>query len=368
MPAPLYVEVSSLLSTPLTGVGRFTARLVEALARIRPLRLVSLTDCAELRCLNTDRANGVEIGIDAPLPSADGDLEGWTMRLLRLPTRPPDHAGVRSSACVYTMFRPTVRCFGREISILYDFTPILLPWCHEEGTRQLFRSFFASTVTLSDTAIAISGSTKHDASWLCALAPDAVVEAYPGPSLCDRAHACPDAPSRSPHLILVVSTREPRKNAAFVLDWFLNSALLDADTELWWVGPKGWLWDDARIGAAGSGDRRSRFKFLGMVSDARLCELYRRATFTVYPSLYEGFGFPVLDALWHGTPVLSSFNSALKEFARPGVFYFDPYERASLDGAYGELRASPPLTIDAQSLRPTYSWDKLAATVSSLCT
>lgn len=367
-PLPLYVEVMPLLSRRLTGVGRFTARLLEALARRRRLRLFTTFDRAGLRRmdLRPELVCGEEIAIDAPLPMADADVGQWTEELLRRPRRPHRGAASASHACVYTMLRPDRRQFAREISILYDFTPLIVPWCHVAPTRALFGAFF-STLRLADKALAISAATKHDASWLSSIDPDDVVVAYPGPSLCDQAHACPDAPPRSRHLILVVATREPRKNAGFVVDWFLNSRLLPPDCELCWVGPEGWLSDTARADPAGDRTRRARLTFRGMVSDAQLCALYRRAAFTVYPSWYEGFGFPVLDSLCHDTPVLCSFNSALKEFALPGVFYFDPGDRRSLDRAYEALVAALPLPVGGDSLRSTYSWDRLADTVTALC-
>jgi glycosyltransferase involved in cell wall biosynthesis len=108
-------------------------------------------------------------------------------------------------------------------------------------------------------------------------------------------------------------------------------------------------------------------RFLGMISDRRLCEAYRQATFTIYPSLYEGFGFPVLDSLWHGTPVLSGYNSSLAEFAGPGVFFFDACDPASLDAACAELQAAQPFAIDREALRQQFSWDALARQVHELC-
>jgi glycosyltransferase involved in cell wall biosynthesis len=94
--------------------------------------------------------------------------------------------------------------------------------------------------------------------------------------------------------------------------------------------------------------------------------LYRQATATIYPSLYEGFGFPVLDSLMHDTPVLTSFHSSLKEFDFPGVFFFDPYVPQSLDAALVQMQSSPGNHIDREALRNRFSWDKLAETVLAL--
>jgi glycosyltransferase involved in cell wall biosynthesis len=367
MPLPLYIEVTPLLTPTLTGIGRFTARLIEALARRRPLRLFALGDRAILRGMNlrTELGGGDEIVIDAPLPAADGDIDDWTTALLRRPQRRLDSDAARRSPCAYTLFRPQERRFAREISLLYDFTPFVLPECHEVGTRVLFTDFVLNALRFSDKAVAISASTKHDATWLSPLAPEDVVVAHPGPSLCDHSHAGAAVPARSPDLILVVSTREPRKNARFVLDWFLDAPSVPAGAELCWVGPRGWLWDSSVRGPR-RGRVGRRFRFAGAVSDAALCELYRSAAFTIYPSLYEGFGFPVLDSLRHGAPVACSFNSSLKEFAGPGVFHFDPCDPASLEAAVRDLLAGPD-SFDRPDLRERCCWQSSADAVLELC-
>src|SRR5262249_28043564 len=152
----------------------------------------------------------------------------------------------------------------------------------------------------------ISEATRSDAGWLCAVPPEDVVVGYPGPSLCVRTHADCEPVERRANVIVVVSTLEPRKNGRFVLDWFLETEALGPHTELWWVGPSGWLCDMRRQRLRRPKHGR-KLKFLGMVPDRELCRLYRQAAFTIYPSLYEGFGFPVLDALRHGAPVACSF-------------------------------------------------------------
>jgi len=104
-----------------------------------------------------------------------------------------------------------------------------------------------------------------------------------------------------------------------------------------------------------------------MIPDRSLCRLYREAAFTISPSLYEGFGFPVLDSLLHETPVVSAFNSSLQEFAGPGVFYFDPCDPASLDRACDEFLAAEPSPVERADLRARFSWEGFAKTVASQC-
>ncbi len=353
---PLYVDYSAFQEKHLTGIGRFMARLLEALARRHPVRLFHV-------------AGGEDILF--PMPASDGadaDVHGWARRVLKGPRAAHDRGEAARCAGLYSTLRPLERHFGRELGILYDFTTLLLPWCHAPLTREHFDNYFGKSSVLCDQLVAISRGTRHDASWLCALPNDKVVVGYPGPSLCVHAHAHTGPVRRRDNEILVVSALEPRKNGPFLLDWFNETDALGPDMELWWVGPKAWWSSRAWLkGFARRGTGRRRVRFLGVVSDAELCRLYQEATFTIYPSLYEGFGFPVLDSLVHGAPVACSYNSSLKEFEGPGVFYFDPCDPASVDDACRELLAARPVAIDQAALRERFSWDALARTVLDLC-
>jgi glycosyltransferase involved in cell wall biosynthesis len=363
---PLYVDVYPLLTRHLTGVGRFVARLVEALARLRPLRLVTTIGGEHALIMNLSRSLlcGQEIHLSpADPPEADTDLGRWARRLLRRSRRAHDPALAKGSTCLFPLLLPADRHFGKELCVLFDLTPLLLPWTHVKDTIRDFGSHFGRAVRCA-AAVAISHSTRHDSCWLTDFRPDQVFVGYPGPSLCVRAHASPRPVARQRRFILVVSTLEPRKNGRFLMEWFLNSRVLDAATELWWVGPNGWKCDLARRFQGCLHGRTIRF--LGMVSDAQLCELYRQAAFSVYPSLYEGFGFPVLDALRHGTPVVSSYHSSLQEFAGPGVFYFDPCDPISLEDASRQALGHGSAVIRRPDLDERFSWDRLAETVIAL--
>lgn len=369
MEPALYVEISPLLSPVLTGIARFSGRLVAALSGETSLRLFTTLSAREVGrlALRHGLVAGEEIVVPrGGLHGTDHDLDVWTRDLFRFPHAPRERSAEPEGNCLYLQLRPEERHFAREVSVLYDFTPLLLPGTHRADTRDMFGRFFSTAIAHSDKAVAISESTRADAAWLCPLPPDDVTVAYPGPSLCAATHVSTAAVPRGTRLALIVSTREPRKNASFLAEWFLSTDVLDDETELWWVGPRGWLWRTPRE-ARRRRHRGRQVKFVGMVSDRELCELYRRATFTIYPSLYEGFGFPVLDSLLHGAPVLCSFHSSLKEFAGAGVYYFDPYDPNSLDAACRQLFASPRAPIERPDLRGRCSWESLAHTVLDLC-
>jgi glycosyltransferase involved in cell wall biosynthesis len=370
MADPIFVEVTNLMGGHITGIGRFAARVVEALAKVASVRLVcnSTWELAVSQRMRTDLLAGQEIAVtSADLPAAGMDLMSWTRRLLKLPKRAHDPRCAERCAAVYTCLRQPARHFRKEMLIIHDFTPQIVPWAHTPLTVQTFGTLFGKTAKLCDKLVANSHSTKADARWLCAVPPDDVVVCYPGPSLCPNYHLHTRPVTKRSNVLLVVATLEPRKNLPFLFDWFQKTTVLPPGMELWWVGAKGWWCPNNWSTLVGRkwGNAR-KFRFLGAVSDKKLCRLYQQAAVSIYPSLYEGFGFPVLDSLNHRTPVACSYNSSLKEFACPGVFYFDPCAAETLDKACLEALAFSPSKIDQPDLRRRYSWDKFAQTVLAL--
>ncbi|WP_169976781.1 glycosyltransferase [Tautonia rosea] len=344
----LYVDANPLADRHLTGIGRYTARVVLSLARLVPLRFFS---------------NGKELILNGELdPNLDQDLGSlgrwiWSSRREPLGTPPARSAGL------FGCLRPVEKLFPVEMSILHDFTPLVVPWTHSEKTRGMFRGFFAKSLLSSDCALAVSHATKADAGWLTPFPQHRIVVAHSGPSLCVESHCDDSTPERRPNVGLVVSTLEPRKNPFFLLDWFRDSDALPDGAELWWVGPLGWLTSRKALEKYRRLPRGRRVRFLGVVPDRELCRLYRTVGWSIYPSLYEGFGFPVLDSLRHGTPVLASYNSALREFDTPGIHFFDPSEPSTVDQAWQKLRRASPIAIPQEPLDAHYRWDRVARTI-----
>jgi glycosyltransferase involved in cell wall biosynthesis len=301
-----------------------------------------------------------------PLPglswSPDQDIEKWARRVWH-GERKPLGMPPASSLGLYCGVRGAGRAFPFEVSVLHDLCPLVVGWTFPEAARWGFERFFAEDLLESDVAISVSHSTKADAAWLCPMPQDRIKVAHSGMSLCLGTHRHRGRVRRSEHIGLAVSTVEPRKNARFLLDWFHSATALPPDAELWWVGRMGWLMSREELRKVTRPPGGRRVRFLGNVSDAALCRLYRRAAWTIYPSVYEGFGFPVVDSLRHGTPVLTSRNSSLREFDHEGVYFFDPRDPASVDDAWIEYRDHGPGVVDHNTLLSTYDWGRVARTV-----
>lgn len=122
--------------------------------------------------------------------------------------------------------------------------------------------------------------------------------------------------------ILFVGTREPRKNLNRLIEAWQPLA---KSYELIIAGETGW---DTSSETANNAKYKPRF--LGRVTDAQLSVLYANAEVFAYPSLYEGFGLPILESFHHGTPVLTSNNSGMAEVAGNAAQLIDPESVASI--------------------------------------
>lgn len=351
-PPTVFLDANPLSERHLTGIGRYTARVALALA----------AQGARVRFVSFHRELTPPVNL---LWDQDQDLSLWGRALWRGELRPLE-AIPPGAIGLYTCLRPEYRTFPFEVSILHDFTPLIVPQTHSAQTQRDFQFLFGRALLASDAAVAVSHSTRADAGWLSDFPQDRIVVAHSGPSLCVDRHLATSRPDRRrPEVGLVVSTLEPRKNADFLINWFQNSKALPPTAELWWVGSFGWLMSQKALRSAIRRSRR-RVRLLGVVPDAKLCELYRTVGWTVYPSLYEGFGFPVLDALRHGAPVLTGCHSSVREFRSPGLYFFDPCDAQTLDAAWSRMRDSGPAEVPAEGLDSHFNWGRVARTILEL--
>ncbi len=143
----------------------------------------------------------------------------------------------------------------------------------------------------------------------------------------------------APDFVLAVGTIEPRKNLPRLVEAFrLLDGRMQSEHPMVIVGELGWQTRATLDALASLGDRCI---MLGRVSDALLAELYRRCAVFCYPSLFEGFGLPVLEAMASGAAVLTSNVSSLPEVGGDAVEYADPLDVGDIAAALARLLGSP---------------------------
>jgi glycosyltransferase involved in cell wall biosynthesis len=156
-----------------------------------------------------------------------------------------------------------------------------------------------------------------------------------------------EGPSADGDYVLAVGTLEPRKNLPRLVE-----AARRNDVELRIVGARGW--GDVDVGGNG-------VRWLGELQDIELARLYRGALCFAYPSLYEGFGIPVLEAMACGTPVVTSRGTAMEEVADGAAVLVDPTDPAEL--AAGIERAAShreELVQHGLERARAFRWDAIA--------
>jgi alpha-1,3-rhamnosyl/mannosyltransferase len=235
----------------------------------------------------------------------------------------------------------------------------LLPETHTAANVSAARRFADSVMQRAAGLIAVSENTKRDAVRILGLDPDRVAVIYSG--VPEAYFDAVPAPALKPY-VLFVGTIEPRKNIGTLLDaWDLVRPSLRAEFDLQVAGPAGWHAEEilARLRSGTGGVR-----YLGYVPETEMPGLTAGATVFVYPSLYEGFGFPLAQAMAAGVPAVTSTTSCLPEVAGGAALLADPLSPAELASAIERLLLSPSLRADlggkGRARAERYRWEQCA--------
>lgn len=244
-----------------------------------------------------------------------------------------------------------VRARGACIGVLvYDLIPVMRPeWCDASLVRT-FCNWMRTCLPLADRVFAISRSTARDTETFAAregFALPAPVTALPigtGFSGSSNQGIQRDDLPRPGSYVLFVSTIEPRKNHQLLFRiWRELAAALPRERipTLVFAGRVGWMADDLMRQLANADWLDGSIRHIDSPTDAELTSLYAGALFTVFPSLYEGWGLPVTEALAHGKPCLVARTSSLPEAGGTLARYFDPDNLHDAVGAVRTLIEDP---------------------------
>ena len=226
---------------------------------------------------------------------------------------------------------------------IHDMSLRLYPQCHPVRRLLLNRPLMQVAIRRASAIVTVSHSTRRDLLRLHGLAPERVTVVHEAASpvfrpIRDRAtldgirvkYGLPD------RFILYVGTIEPRKNLARLIDAFAQARAAGITHDLVCVGPYGWSSRDL----AGRIEQRGLSRhvhFTGYVPFEDLPVIYNLGELFVFPSLYEGFGLPVVEAMASGTPVLTANTSSLVEIAGDGAETVDPMNTEALGDAIRSL-------------------------------
>lgn len=229
----------------------------------------------------------------------------------------------------------------RSVITVHDLAFIRHPEYYDPAKRWHKRLLTASSLRRADKIIAVSESTRADLikfyqipAGKIAVVPNGVSSKYRSLALDrdSRERLLKKMSLGFSRFILFAATMEPRKNLLNVLDSFEAIARQRSDIGLVICGKEGWLFEES-LKRVDYLSKRFKVKYLGYVSDENLIELYNLAEVFVYPSLYEGFGFPPLEAMACGVPVVTSDCSSLPEMVGEAALKIDPGNERQLTKA-----------------------------------
>jgi glycosyltransferase involved in cell wall biosynthesis len=245
-----------------------------------------------------------------------------------------------------TTFRAPFKSRVPLVVTFHDVAVLRHPDTFNRWTRAYSRALVPPVARAAARIIAVSEFTRRELVDLLDVAPEKirVIPNGVGPPF------SPDGPSADGDYVLAVSTLEPRKNLPRLVEAFGRAAL--DGCELVVVGARGW--GDVTV----TGER---VRWLGEVGDDELARLYRGARCVAYPSLYEGFGLPVLEAMACGAPVVTARDGAPAEVADGAAVLVDPHDRDAIAaGLEQAVERREELSARGRERAARFNWREVA--------
>jgi len=334
---PIAVPVSldvSAIPARMGGVGRYVRGLLEGLAPRDDCRLTLFTS-------NGDASRWLDanphVRIRDRAPRARPQRLLWEQ--LQLPRELRQTGAAAHHGPHYTM--PRFSRIPRVVTI-HDMTFITHPQWHESSKRLFFQQAIRLACREADVLICVSNTTAEklrdyrEPRGQVIVAPHGVDGAVFSPVSSGPPDQAVLTRLEIPHrYVLFLGTVEPRKNVPGLVRAFDQVAEKHRDVSLVIGGGSGW--GEAELDAARQQSRHpSRIRRLGYVADADVPSLLRNASSVVYPSLAEGFGLPVLEALACGAPTITTHGTAMDEASGGAARLVRPGDIEELAGAIDE--------------------------------
>jgi len=341
------VDVSPL-SHPRTGIGNYLRGMVAGLATIADKRH-EVVAFAPTSKSGAERVRAALQGLPVDLRLTELPLaHAWRVAWSRLGVPAVEHFLGPVDVLHFSDWMYPPQRSGVRATTVHDLIPLRFPDWVETKTRRIHLPKYRNTARSCDVVFVNSEFTGKDVRSRLGIEAERVFVAYPAvdPRF---SPAGPRSDLGSPY-VLFVGTQEPRKNLETLISAMVR--VRRAHPEL-------------RLAVAGTvGTEAEEIAWLGYVDDEELAALYRGASVVVYPSQFEGFGLPVVEAMACGTPTIASAHESLDEAAGAAALRADPSDAAALAHAI-ELALDEPYVLVARGLEQAsaFSRERLAEAV-----
>jgi len=341
---------------PLTGVGWYLYFVLQELAKHDDVELLLFGDAR-----TTDYGPALHANIPANARLCTFDLRGIPWRDAMRPVTAAGYvAWLALSDCDvffganYFLPRLHGAIARRRVITVHDLTYKRFPELLQKETLENLEREMAREVAVADAIICVSESTRRDLLEFYRADPSRVVAIHSGLAPAPAAEPIEGLPAR---YILFVSTIEPRKDLGTLISAYQR--LNDPNVSLVVVGKVGWKSESILPRLRGRG-----IVHLDYLRPSQLAAVYERAEAFVFPSIYEGFGFPLLEAMRHGIPSIAARSSSLPEIGGDAALYFPTGDADALalqlrrvldDGALRE-----ELAARGRARAAEFRWDRAA--------
>ena len=359
----IYIDISAAVHGR-AGLGRYAESLARALVQEHPKRFAFF--------YNRDRETSPLAGLErVPTRTVCAGYKPWRMAVWLGQFLGLGFERLVPEAELYHATEHLLLPLRRVPTVLtgHDLIYHLFPEHHKPLNFWFLNRAMPLFVQRARAVIAVSESTKQDLIRCYGVHPDKVTVVHEAaaphfrPALPEAIAAVRTRYGLPEGFILTVGTIEPRKNLSRLLDALQRLRQKGDDARLVVVGSKGWLFEGffRRLEELQLGDA---VLLPGYVPDADLPAVYSAATLCVLPSLYEGFGLSVLEAMACGTAVVCSRASSLPEVSGDAARYFDPTDVEEMAEAIGTVWHDEALRAEmgrrglAQAAR--FSWARAA--------
>jgi glycosyltransferase involved in cell wall biosynthesis len=339
-----FLDVSPLRDFAWTGIPIVTAKIARYLLDTRPEATIFYYGpdvvLPQFVAVAIDSAPG---GYLRALIESDTALAGSLDDALR---------GDFIAVGLFPNIKPVHRVFDIELVIIHDLSSILLPEMHTPESAVEHSQAHMRDVATSDLICCVSNATREDVIRYLGARPERVFVSHLG---CDHVANDTGALQSSdavPPYVVALGTIEPRKNLMLVGNFIRSRPQVCDEIAFLFIGRRGWgaqfeelFGDIMRMPRC-----RDRVLFTDYVTEEQKQRLLRHARFAVYPSLFEGFGLPVVECMALGCPIITSRSSSLVELGLDDTAYFNPLSLGDFSRTFGLMQTRTALDEERRKL------------------